>query len=190
MVNEVRKFGNAINIAWSGDSRMEVSVLLMDSRKNWSSRRRLLRNKAIGCFDLLIAEGQVHRLEDVAGALDVVESFDLLNLSIVACNEAVIPCLTLGLEMLPDRLALINPKPSPVPGAYHSLYAKMINNIINVPHVKVVVTGKDEFSSRLLLDLKGQRGDIEVEVRDSISDAYLDSVRTPEFISSFIEHSS
>ncbi|MGR3376072.1 hypothetical protein [Salipiger abyssi] len=183
---EVRKFGKAVNLAWSGSAQRDAAVLVMDSRKNWRLRRRLLKDKSLLYFDLLIDDEKAFTTQDVAEALNIIAAFNLPSLAIIACNEIAISFLDFALELLPDGLLLANPKPSRSTRDFQDTPTGRLQLLKEIPLIKVIHERNDEFSKCLLQKIENLNPETKNLKVNTFSNNLIELIRSPGYIQSFI----
>jgi hypothetical protein len=182
MAIEVKKFGELINLAWREPRGEKLSVLFMDSEKAWGARRRRLKNEAIEHIDLYFGADGPHEMTDFAKALDVINNFDCDNLSIIACNAVVLPCLALAPALFPVSLTIVQPKSCGNLSAYQKIIEKNVSFLKQVPKVKIIYDRNDVLGSRLADELNHIVPNLHFLPLGTISEGTLEMIGTPEYL--------
>jgi hypothetical protein len=185
MAIEVRKFGQTLNLAWQEPRRPHQATLFIDSDKGWKVRRRLLNDGVVNCVVLHFKAAQPHDLSDFAEALEAFRCLNYEKLHVIACNAAVVPSLAVVSGLLPESIALVNPRPCANQDRYQDLLEETISLLQDVPLTKIIYNQNDEFGSSLAVALEPKLPHLRQLGLSDLNSETLQIIRSPGYVESF-----
>lgn len=180
---EIQRNGEAVNLAWTEPTSSKSATLFVDSEEAWLARRKLVRSKLRKCYGLHFAATEPHEITEFASALELVQSWNIDELSVVGCNATALPCAALGSQMFPTSLLLVNPKPCLHVEKYWQFLKKSQAYLRDIPNIKIMHRN-DPFGSELGSVIRGICPHSSIIELDGWSSTTMKVVRTEGYLQS------